>query len=808
MKRSAIIFLFILFYNLSYSQEFTVNGMVKDAKTDNPIIGAAVFELGDAVIGTATDTEGFFSLRFSKKHILLKVAYIGYQDTVFDISLQNDTAIIVNLISQTDIDEVEIEDDSINWKPDENKISGNYKKIIAEGADLKNTFVPKMFFIPRNKKSEKIPVQDLFISENNGLYGKLMFIDGARIYKPGSRSDIFSFINKDAIEDYEYYSTDFPAEYGGHLAPVLDIAVKKGNFETYSGTANINFIGTTLSAEGPILTDKSSFFVSGRKTYFNNSYTDIFRKDNSLKEEYWSQPAFWDINLKYVHKLSKNNEFFVSFFHNSDNLASGISETINDSVSRATNREINSTYGNTASTIHFKHIFSKNFIFNSALIFSRYNLKQSFTGDSLSTITGVSSYINRYNADYTSGNDDIALKSDVAYNTSAGHRLLFGINATNHHFRPISATLSLNDFEHPNNIDTSWSAPDINTQEYILFASDKFNVNDLLFIDGGIRFSAFVNNGSNYFSVEPRLFADYKLFKFLSLNIAYAYHKEYIHLLSGNSTGLTSDIFIPSSQNILPQVTNHFAAGAKIKLPFDIKLEGTVFYDNISDMYDYKDNFNYFDYPDEIILTGMNTEERIIPVKGNYTGIRTTLSKKYEHFSINIGHTISDFSLNSDSINFGQSYAYQYNRRHDFNLKLTYSVNENLTVFANWVYRSGNFVTLQKQHYIPYEYNNGRLGTGNLPDASTVYLTDYTETPPFGRNDFKLPAYHRLDIGANYVLDNHTFGIHIYNVYNQKNTDFTDYKRSVLTNSPTNQLVKYTNLPFFPTISYTFRFNK
>ncbi len=243
-----------------------------------------------------------------------------------------------------------------------------------------------------------------------------------------------------------------------------------------------------------------------------------------------------------------------------------------------------------------------------------------------------------------------------------------------------------------------------------------------------------------------------------------------------------------------------------MNLPFDIKLKGTLFYDNIANMLEYKDNFSYFDFPGKVILTGMNTDERVTLATGNYTGIRIVLYKKYKGFEINIGHTISDFMLKSDNINFGESYSYRNNSRHDFNLKLTYALNENLNFFLNWTYQSGKYVTLKKQYYIPYEYNNGRLGTGTVPDASTMYLTDYIQGAPFTRNDFRLPAYHRLDIGADYKLNNNSFGIHIYNVYNRKNPDLIDYKRSVLTNSATNQLVKYTNLPFFPTITYSYRF--
>ncbi len=806
MKKIAVIFILVLSFQYTFSQEYTVNGMVKNVKTNEPVIGAAVFELGDATVGTATDTEGFFSLRFSKKHILLKIAYIGYKDTTFDITLNNDTVLIVNLISETDIDEVKVEDDSVNWKPNINELSGNKKPIYAKGADKKDNFKAKPFIIPI-KKTEKKPINKLFISDNNQAFGKMIYIDGAGIYMPQQYFRLIPFVTVNTVQDYEFYDADFPAEYGKRLAPVLDIKIKKGNTEEYSGLLNFNLFGAGISAQGPVIENKSSFFVSARKSYLNNPFTDLFLKDNSAGEEYWSQPNFWDLNLKYFHILNDKNKFFISFFHNYNRLKTGVSQEIQDTVfTYGIKRELSSNYGNTALTTNFEHSFSENFILNTALIFSRYNSEFLISGDSTDLSGSSISYVNRYNADYISGNGNIALKINAKYNIENTHKIIFGINAENNRFRPADAKLILNDFEHPNNIDTSWTAEIVNAQEYTVFARDRFQINNVLMINGGIRFSAFVNNGKTYFSPEPRIFANYKIFKFLSLYAAYAYHKEFVHLLSGNAAGLSADIFIPSSENILPQATNHFAAGANIELPFDIKLKGTVFYDYISNMLEYKDNFSYFDFPGKVILTGMNIEERTTPVTGNYTGIKTELFKKYKGFEINIGHTISDFMLKSDSINFGQSYSYRNNSRNDFNLKLTYALNENLNFFVNWTYQSGNFVTLHKQHYIPYEYNNGRLGTGTVPDASTMYLTDYIQGAPFTRNDFQLPSYHRLDIGADYKFDNHTFGIHIYNVYNRKNPDFVDYKKGVLTNENINQLVKYTNLPFFPTLTYSYRF--
>lgn len=807
MKKIATIMTVLLFGTISFSQNYTVNGMVKDAKTNNPIIGAAVFELGDVTIGTATDTEGFFSLNFEKSHIFMKVAYIGYKDTVFDIHLKNDTALIVNLISETDISEVEIEDDSINWKPQTDTLSGNYKKVYAENYDTEPEIKAKNIIIPKRKKKVKPDIDELYFSSNNNCCGKIIYIDEARIYSSQQFLKIIPFINANSIGDYQYYNANYPAEYGDLLAPIIDLKMKEGDKETYLGTLDFNFFATGISAQGPVKEERSSFFISARKSYLNNFYTDLFRKDNSGKEQYWSQPSFWDLNLKYTHNLTEKSKFTASFFHNYNRLNSGVNEDIVDSVNYGIHRDINSSFSNTALSLNFKHQFSQFFFLKTALVFSNFSSKNTFTGDSVGISGGASSYINRYNAEYLSKNNNIALKLKAAYNLNDEHYFIFGTNAENYHFKAVEASLILNDFEHPFNLDTSWQADAVNTQKYSVFIQDKYLINEELTIKGGLYFSAFINSGKSYLSLEPRIFANYKLFNFLSLNIAYSYHKEYLHILSGHYVGLSSDIFIPSSKNVLPEITNHFAAGAKINLPFDIKLKGNIFYDNISNLYEYKDFYSFFDYPDKIILTGMNIEERITPVKGNYTGIRVTLSKEYKGFSVNIGNTISDFSLKSDSINFRQTYQYGNNYRNDFNFKLSYKINENINVFAEWNYRSGNYVTLHKQHYIPYEYNNGRLGTGNLPDASTMYLTDYIQTPPFGRNDFKLPTYNRLDIGLTYTHYNHTFGIRIYNVYNRKNADLTDYKKSVISNAALNQIVNYTNLPFLPTLSYSYRFD-
>ncbi|NPA69114.1 MAG: TonB-dependent receptor, partial [Chlorobi bacterium] len=678
--------------------------------------------------------------------------------------------------------------------------------IFAEGADKKDIFKIKNIIPVFTKKTEK-KFEDIYFTKNCGINGKIIYLDGARIYFPGEVFELMPLINKDAVGSFDYYIGNFPSDYGEHTAPVTDIKITEGNMHMLSGKINSSFFGSGINIQGPIQEGKSSFFAAGRKSTFNNFYTDIFRKDNSSNEMYWSEPSFWDLNLKYTHRLTDKSSISANFFHNYNGQTFGLSEDINDTISQTIKHEINSSYANTTMSMLYKYVFSDNLTINAALIFNRYDSEIKVEGDSSSSESGTLSYINSYYADYKYGNGDAAVKISADYNLNNMHIMSFGISAANNRFRPVDASLKLSDFEHSFNTDTTWNEENFNTQEYVLFARDKFRFNDLLFLDAGIRLSAFsTGDGKNYYSAEPRIFVDYKLLKFLSLNIAYAGYKQYIHFISNDAAGLTADIFIPSTKNISPEYTNHFAVGASINLPFDIKLKGTAFLDNISDMPVYKDNFGFFNYPGRLVLPGENINDRITEAEANYTGIITELSKKFKDFSIKITHTISDFSIKSDSINSGESFQYRYNKRHDFNIKISHTFNETVKIYAEWIYRSGNYVTLNKQYYIPYEYQNASLGTGAAPETVTFWLNDDAEYPPFTRNDFQLPAYHRLDAGIEYIIRNHTLGLHIYNIYNKQNKAFADYKKGVITNSETNRLVSYANIPFFPAITYSYHF--
>jgi hypothetical protein len=250
---------------------------------------------------------------------------------------------------------------------------------------------------------------------------------------------------------------------------------------------------------------------------------------------------------------------------------------------------------------------------------------------------------------------------------------------------------------------------------------------------------------------------------------------------------------------------NKITVGAELELPFEIFLNADVFMNISGNVLEYKNDFGFFDYPGSQILPGININERVTSGKANIFGLRAVMHKEYLKFNFKVGHTVTQTEYIFENINFGESFMYSHANRHDFNLKAGYAVNENFKLYLEWFYKSGNYVTPRKQSYIPYNYTIGVFGT----DTSAVIMKSIegeTLQSVGYRNTYRLPAYHRLDIGAKYQYEKHTFGIHIYNVYNRKNTNMVDFKENILSNSNELHAANYYVMPFFPSLSYEYRF--
>jgi hypothetical protein len=806
--RTYLLTLFVLlFSNFLFSQPFyTVNGYVKDIDTKEPIIGAAVFQLNTVTNGTPTDENGYFSLDFKKKEIYIKLAYIGYKDTVLNLYVNNDTLITVFLKNNTEIEEVKIEDDEIRWHPVDFEIKGLAKPISAFAVNQHIPIDTVPIIIPPKKYiKSSTNLIDYFLRQGNAYQQELYYIDGIRIYTR-KQTDVSRFFNSSSVGKLNYIYGNFPSKYEGYVSPIIDFSLKEGNLESYEGLAEISLFDVSAFAEGPVLKNKSSLSFAVHRTFINNPFTDLFKTQN--ENTFWAEPLAFNFITSYFHKLTEKDFVKLSVLNYTDKAKyeqNVISVEINQPEFK---QKYSERISNTVLDLNYKHLFSSDFSGEASFFLSTHKLSNLFEGDSIGLIDGVRSRIIDYYASYSNKNNDIGMNLTANYKPNSEHNLEFGTKLINHHFRLINAKLTLfdsDDLENKVNIDTVWQADAINTQEYILYAQDSYKFSEQLKIEGGLHFSSFITNGKSFFSIEPRLYAEYSLSDKLSVNLSFVNFKQYLHLISNRSIGLSTDIYMPSGESLLPQISNFATFGVKSILAYSIDFTADFYVKYSNHVTEYKQNFGFYNYDNEIVFAGLNMYNRLEQGKENAVGLRLLFKKDFNKIKIQIADYVSFVKRKFEELNFSEPFNYRHNQVQNFNFRIQYKITEQLNAGFEWIYKSGNFVTLQKQNYLPYNYQTGLISTDF--QNTTVYningdLTEISDDV----NLYKLPAYHRADVFLTYQTGHHLISFKMYNIYNRKNPDFIDFEKGVFTHAANNQMVSYTVFPFFPVLTYSYKF--
>ena len=210
--------------------------------------------------------------------------------------------------------------------------------------------------------------------------------------------------NSDAVKDAKLIKGSSSAEYGGRLSSVLDIKMKEGNSKRFHAAGGVGLISSRLAVEGPLLKDRCSFMISGRRTYF-----DLFLKASSKESIRKSSLYFYDLNAKTNYRLGRNDRVFLSGYFGKDVL--GYKE------------EFGIDWGNATGTARWNHIFNDKLFLNSSLIYSHYSYQVGITnGDELVNIR--------------SAIEDISAKNDFQYFVDSRNTLKFGLHTAYHTFLP------------------------------------------------------------------------------------------------------------------------------------------------------------------------------------------------------------------------------------------------------------------------------------------------------------------------------------------------------------------------------------
>ncbi|WP_294232754.1 TonB-dependent receptor [uncultured Chryseobacterium sp.] len=754
-------------------QNYSVSGTLKDKKNGELLIGVTVKVAEDPNISVVSNDYGFYSLSLPKGTYHLIISNPGFKDFQQMISLEDNTKQDLLLDSGEGEDRTATIDEVVvsGIKKDKNLTSA---QMGTETISIKNIEKLPVLFGERDvmKTIQLLPGIKSNGEGNSGFSVRggatdqnLILLDEATVYNASHLLGFFSTFNSDALKDASIIKGNSPAQYGGRLSSVLDVKMKDGNNKAYNVNGGIGIISSRLSVEGPIQKEKSSFIVSGRRTYADLflKATDDY-KDNKL--------YFYDLNLKANYQVNENNRLYLSGYFGRDVL--GLGDTFD------------SNWGNTTATLRWNSIISNKLFSNTSLIYSNYNYD--FSLSSNNNTFGLSSKIEDWN-----------LKQDFTWFAGNKHSVKFGLQSIYHTITPSSAS-GTSVSSYPRNPRYSW--------ENAFYINDDFKATEKLTINYGLRLSLYSvlggdtyniyekgvltgseflekgRFGKTYTNAEPRVTANYRLNETSSIKGGYARNTQNLHLLSNSGSGNPTDQWIGTSYTVKPEIADQVSLGYSRNFSNNnYEVNAEVYYKSMQNQIDYKNGAQIaFD-------TAADVESELLFGKGRAYGLELIAKKKSGKLTGWISYTLSKTERKIEGINNNEWYNARIDKTHDLAIVATYQFNTKWSFSGLFVYSTGNAVTFPTGKYV-------------LNDQSILQYSS--------RNADRMPAYHRMDLNATYEPDGNkrfrgSWSFGVYNIYGRENAYSIAFKDNP-DNPGTYRAVQTSLFRWVPNITYNFKF--
>jgi len=788
----AALLLFIMPLSGQSQKHFTISGYVREVISGESLIGVNIY-LSDHKTGTVTNTYGFYSITLpAADSIELIVSYIGFTLQTAKVSLHKDIELNINLKPGIELDEVTITADRKEKQSESVKMS----TVKLQVAQIKN--VPSLLGEKDVLKVlQLMPGVQKGSEGNSGLYVRgggpdqnLIILDDAIVYNASHLFGFFSLFNGDALKSVELTKGGFPARYGGRLSSVLEMNMKEGNKEEWHGEGGIGIISSRMTVEGPLKKGKSSILLSGRRTYIDLLLRPVLAAAKTENTGYY----FYDFNAKVNYDFGRNNKLYLSGYFGKDkfylkNNAGGVIENVGF------------LWGNTTCTLRWNHLFSNKLFANASAIYSSYKFG---VYDKYKVIKENKEYY----AEYYSGIRDLSVKYDIDYIPNPNHWIKIGAISIFHRFKPHAFV----ELDVPNNINIREISYTDGVESGI-YAEDTWQPFQSLKVNGGLRFSHFLASKNQYHFFEPRLSLAWRLKNDFALKGSYASMNQYIHMISGTGISLPTDLWVPTTDRVRPQQSRQLALGLVKDLQnpmLALSLEG--YYKTMYHVIGYKEGASFIDIDEASSSVGINWEDNVTAGRAWSYGIEFLLQKKEGRLTGWIGYTLSWTQMQFDSLNFGIKYYARYDRRHDISIVATYKLSNRITLSGTWVYGTGNAVTLPLSEYNVSQHPADPQSQSFYYSGEAMYffgmnVNDYGE-----KNNFRMRAYHRLDIGIQFHKEKKwgesIWEISFYNLYNRKNPFFyfAENKYDETTGKSYGLLKQVSLFPIIPSFSWSFKF--
>ncbi len=745
----------------AFGQQFTISGTITDAESGEFLIDANIYSVSHDK-GTTANTYGFYSLTLpAGDSVTIMFSYLGFEaqvkrivttsNLVLDVQLlpRNSELGGVTIVANRDaIDNVEAIQMSVVDVP--------IRMVETLPAILGEQDVLKILQLLPGVQAGNEGTTGIFVRGGN-IDQNLVRLDDATVYNPNHLFGLFSTFNTNALNNVRLVKGGFPANYGGRLSSVVEISMREGSKKSFGGQGGIGLITSQGSFEGPIVKDKASFIISGRRSYLD-LVARPFRKSGDRNTYH-----FYDVNGKVNYHIGRKDRMYLSFFRGKDVAdyvdASGLGYGIN--------------FGNSTATYRWNHIFSQKLFANLSLMRNNYFLR-------ISTIQ--SSFFSQN----FSGIRDLTAKADFEYYPIPSHRIDFGAIAMDHNFRStgfegeVIKDLVIPAFDESNIVPRP-------TQEYAAYINDRYDISSRVGISTGIRVPYYSSVDTSYFRVEPRLSIKVEPDNKSSVKASYTVMNQFVHSVPSTTASLPTDIWIPSSRITKPQRSEQVALGYFRNFG-DNRYESSV-----ELYYKWMDNQVLFKQGTQL-LEYASIDDELTFGKGWSYGAEFFTKKNYGKYSGLASYTLSWTKQKFSALNFGNTFPFRYDRRHNLSVSGIYELTNRWTLSSTFIFTSGSAFTLP----------TGRLYAAQAGNLYSGVFYDYERL-----NNYRLRPYHRLDISATYHFRPERFKeselvIGFYNIYSRQNPYYVFLDVDLTNGQPIGKQVSL--FPILPSVSYSFKF--
>ncbi len=763
---------------------YTITGYIRDRATGETLIGATISIKGNSR-GITSNQYGFYSITLSGGNYTLISSFVGYKAQLLNLNLHADTLMNIDLYSGSNLSQEVV---ITSRKRDNNVKAAQMGKITLSIEQIKSVpaFLGEVDLL---KVVQLLPGVRNAGEGNSGIYVRgggpdqnLILLDDAICYNTGHLFGFFSIFNSDAIKNVSLIKGGMPAQYGGRLSSVLDISMKEGNNQKFQVEGGLGLIASRISIQGPIKKNKASFIVSARRTYIDVLTKPFINKGSQFNG---SGYYFYDMNAKINYRFNDKDRLYLSGYMGRD---------VFDFVNRRDNLNVNIPWGNATGTIRWNHVFNKRLFANTTAVFNNYD----FTFKAIQ---------DNFVAKLASGIRDKSIKQDFDFYPFSNHKIKFGALYTYHKFTPSVASGSQDSIVFdPLNAQIKYA------HEAAGYLQDDWEITPKIQLSAGLRYSFFQQIGPNkiynkdvdgnrtdstvyakgkpvktYGGLEPRATVRYSFDDQTSIKASVSRNLQYIHLVSNSGTTLPTDIWVPSTYKVKPQISWLYATGLFKNFKNNMFETSLEFY--------FKDMRNQIEFKEGYTPNSLDdTENSFVFGNGWSYGSELYLNKAKGRVTGWIGYTLSWTWRKFPDLNFGEKYPAKYDRRNDLSIVSMYELNKKWKFSATFVYGTGNAVTLPQRFYV----------------IDGILTQEYSRI-----NQYRLPSYHRLDLSAVLTPKKNEgrkwkseWVFSVYNVYSRKNPYFIYFDQSgnALDGSLRIQAKQVSIFPIIPAFTWNFKF--